>query len=912
MINKCLNRITTETEISASHVSHFILGNLDNKTSHKFISLNLHSALAWLSSEIKKYDIEEAFSLDEDISNENSVKEITKDKVIEKNKDDNDDDSDDDDDEDNITYKLNKGDNGLVFVNQLLDYINRGEGLEHMNLYEYRSKVYKEKYTDEKLEKLMKRKETKRETEQMHLFTEKHPQSKTHWQKVRTMNNTLVPSLSKLPPSCNRSKLRFQKCILLLFKPFTCFRDLYNGKSWDETYDEFYDTTENKRYIENIQELHVGIEEKDDEKNEDDEDVVDELDENENEDDNITCNDNDEELDPKTTEALDVIRKTHWLDESVSNHKSIDKTPMFENNERLPEAELWKEEMKKQNLNKNEQIKQPGDLEPIPIEYMTIDDNVNDSDIDIEFSVEQISISDTEGERDNVLRLRNTISCNFTLNTKQKKAFETATDNLIKRHFQEETEQILFYVGGPGGTGKSQVIKAIVEFYKIMKKEHTLKLSANTGTAAKHIGGSTTTTLFGFSSNANAKLQKRFESVNTIIIDEISMIGCSQLLKISKALSKGKCTDPSIPFGKVDMIFFGDFIQFPPVKDTPLYCSWNNEKGKSNSRQAGINKQLGSHLWRQINKIVFLDEQMRCTDKEYLGLLNRLREGKCNDNDVEMLRRRVVGQSFDITSALDAPIITPGNQLVTAINDLFVDSLSKSTPVYISKSRDYMGRKSNQKEIPTRVEKIVKKLPTTSTRGLPRELKLYIGMPIIVTSNIATELGITNGTTGIIRFIPTRNSEALPTNPGYHYLETTPEYVIVELDDIKMNQLYGLPPNHVPIMLKTESFQVIMPGKQKNVSVNRSHFPIVPRFSCTAHKSQGQTLRKAIIDLVPRTGSAKGLGIEFAYVPLSRVRRLQDLTILRPFDSSVLKAKVKDGCTAMMEEFKSKDLCKDL
>ena len=185
-------------------------------------------------------------------------------------------------------------------------------------------------------------------------------------------------------------------------------------------------------------------------------------------------------------------------------------------------------------------------------------------------------------------------------------------------------------------------------------------------------------------------------------------------------------------------------------------------------------------------------------------------------------------------------------------------------------------------------------------------------MPIIVTSNIATELGITNGTTGTIRFIHTRNSELLPTAPGYHYLETTPEYVIVELDDIKMNKLYGLPPNHVPIMLKTESFQVIMPGKQKNVSVNRSHFPIVPRFSCTAHKSQGQTLRKAIIDLVPRTGTSKGLGIEFAYVPLSRVRRLQDLTILRPFDSSVLKAKVKDGCTAMMEEFKSKDLCKDL
>ena len=32
LITKCLNRITTETEISGSHVSHFLLGNLDKKT----------------------------------------------------------------------------------------------------------------------------------------------------------------------------------------------------------------------------------------------------------------------------------------------------------------------------------------------------------------------------------------------------------------------------------------------------------------------------------------------------------------------------------------------------------------------------------------------------------------------------------------------------------------------------------------------------------------------------------------------------------------------------------------------------------------------------------------------------------------------------------------------------------------
>ena len=85
------------------------------------------------------------------------------------------------------------------------------------------------------------------------------------------------------------------------------------------------------------------------------------------------------------------------------------------------------------------------------------------------------------------------------------------------------------------------------------------------------------------------------------------------------------------------------------------------------------------------------------------------------------------------------------------------------------------------------------------------------------------------------------------------------------------------------------------------------------RFSSrSAHKSQGQTLSKAIVDLVPVHGKTGGIGIEFAYVPLSRVRRLEDLTILRPFDPSVLKTPVNEGCAAMMDEFKKRDLAKDL
>ena len=164
----------------------------------------------------------------------------------------------------------------------------------------------------------------------------------------------------------------------------------------------------------------------------------------------------------------------------------------------------------------------------------------------------------------------------------------------------------------------------------------------------------------------------------------------------------------------------------------------------------------------------------------------------------------------------------------------------------------------------------------------------------------------------MVKYIHFRRGEVIPEGTGSFNLKYTPEYVVVKLDgDISMKAFGGLEPNHVPIFPKDGHFSVKLRGK-KSVSIKRNHFPIVPRFSCTAHKSQGQTLTKAIIDLVRPAALKKSIEINFAYVPLSRVRRLQDLTILRPFDPSILRAKVNDGCAAMMAEFKARDLCKDM
>lgn len=89
----------------------------------------------------------------------------------------------------------------------------------------------------------------------------------------------------------------------------------------------------------------------------------------------------------------------------------------------------------------------------------------------------------------------------------------------------------------------------------------------------------------------------------------------------------------------------------------------------------------------------------------------------------------------------------------------------------------------------------------------------------------------------------------------------------------------------------------------------RNYFPLVPAYSCTAHKSQGQRLKKVIVDLVPPKGM-NNIDISFAYVPLDRVRSLSDVTILRPFDISVLMKPVNADCADMMEDFKNRNLCK--
>jgi ATP-dependent exoDNAse (exonuclease V) alpha subunit len=100
-------------------------------------------------------------------------------------------------------------------------------------------------------------------------------------------------------------------------------------------------------------------------------------------------------------------------------------------------------------------------------------------------------------------------------------------------------DQLLMYVGGEGGTGKSRIIKAIVTAMRILKREHEVILMGPTGASADNIGGNTIHTALGMSIGAKQnrtppqRIQRLWASKTIMIVDEISMVDLQTMAKMN-------------------------------------------------------------------------------------------------------------------------------------------------------------------------------------------------------------------------------------------------------------------------------------------------------------------------------------------------------------------------------------------
>ena len=247
----------------------------------------------------------------------------------------------------------------------------------------------------------------------------------------------------------------------------------------------------------------------------------------------------------------------------------------------------------------------------------------------------------------------------------------------------------------------------------------------------------------------------------------------------------------------------------------------SNKKGVA-QREAIFN------VWKNLSHVVLLDEQMRVQDRRYLDFLNRLREGECTLGDVEMLNKRVIGHHVDITSISNNPIVVPGNELGMEINRTFADRHSQNKRVFVTRAKDTYNK---GKPLPRDLAELIKDKPHTSTGQLPGELPLYVGMPVYISNNIATELGITNGTKGIVKAIHLQNGENISEEEtGFHPVVFKDlDCVIVKLEDVTAKPLRGLQPNHIPIFPQEGRFQVKSnirnrKGERKKISVKRKQF----------------------------------------------------------------------------------------
>ena len=163
---------------------------------------------------------------------------------------------------------------------------------------------------------------------------------------------------------------------------------------------------------------------------------------------------------------------------------------------------------------------------------------------------------------------------------------------------------------GPGGTGKSHVVKAVHKLMEHYRAGHTIRFLAHTGSAASLIDGMTTHKGLGIkikstekgkgnhnlrdnqedfsvivTTQNKTKLCDEWQHVEIVMIDECSLLSAELLSEIDVAICFAKEV-PNEWFGGVSVIFAGDLFQYPPVCATLLYNPITNRAKLSDTELA--------------------------------------------------------------------------------------------------------------------------------------------------------------------------------------------------------------------------------------------------------------------------------------------------------------------------------------
>jgi hypothetical protein len=195
--------------------------------------------------------------------------------------------------------------------------------------------------------------------------------------------------------------------------------------------------------------------------------------------------------------------------------------------------------------------------------------------------------------------------------------------------------QLIMFMTGPGGAGKSAVINAFMTYCKEFCSnldahfdKQTIIVTAMTGVAATSIMGETTSRAIGLgrSKSLDYEFIKTFANTRMIIIDEISFCKATQLGQLDQKLKILK-EEPNLTYGGVHVLFCGDFHQLPPIGG-PSVSIW-------------VQEQL---LWHNVlNSFVELTGTWRfLEDPEWGEILGRIRMSRETEQDLKVIKTRVI------------------------------------------------------------------------------------------------------------------------------------------------------------------------------------------------------------------------------------------------------------------------------
>ncbi len=185
------------------------------------------------------------------------------------------------------------------------------------------------------------------------------------------------------------------------------------------------------------------------------------------------------------------------------------------------------------------------------------------------------------------------------------------------------------FLTGKAGTGKSTLLHYV--------RETTTKATAvlaPTGVAALNVGGQTIHSFFQFpptlidpGSIRKRKKAKLLQKLETLIIDEVSMVRADVMDGIDTALRLHR-DNIHTPFGGVQVILCGDLFQLPPiVRDGEMKTFFDEQYGGPYFFCAKVFDELNPYS-------IELTTIYRQRDEDFIYVLNKIRE---NDVDAELL-----------------------------------------------------------------------------------------------------------------------------------------------------------------------------------------------------------------------------------------------------------------------------------